>query len=842
MINLLAANNRALLKSCLTFTFLALGLMFGPVLLNPDAQANPDDKDKSQKPGVLTPAATGAISGIVTEAATSAPIPGVQVNIFNSNRSLVSTTSTDSSGVYTTPADLATGTYYAVTSNSLGYLDELYDNINCLAFSCDVTSGTPIAVTDGATTTGINFALAPGGRISGTVIDAATSAPIANVFVQIRRGTDGQGVSNTFTDGSGNYVSGPGLPTGTYYAVTLNSLGYVDEFYDNIICFGCSFNAGTPISVTVGATTPGINFALDLGGRISGRLTDAGTGEPIANGIVNIYNSTGSFISSVSADSSGNYMTFSGVPAGSCFVRTFVIGQGYVNELYDNIPCPVFQCDVTTGTPIPVTAGATTPNIDFALIGPGEITGTVTDAATNMPLADIGVDIYNSNDELVGTFFTDSSGNYTGTGLISDTYYVVTSNTFGYIDEVYDNIACVPCDPVTGTPIPIAPGETVPNINFALSLGGSISGNVINVDTGAPIENILVLIFNPAGQFITSGTTDLKGEYITMRGLPTGTYYARTSNAQDYINELYKDIQCLNCDVTSGTPITVTAGLITSDIKFTLQKGGRIIGTVTNAVTQSPVGAFIEIFDSSGNLVTFTSGTGSYITSEGLPTGTYYARTFNFDGLFDAIYNSITCFSCDPTIGTAIPVTAGLTTPNIDFALCPSFSLSQSSRFFGAIGGEGGFTVTSTGGCGWAAVSDVAWIEITSNPISPGNGHVTYLVRDNLSAAPRTGEISAANKTFTVTQEGRSAPDCTFEIDPQFDTFDSSGGFGTINVLAPVGCAWRAETNSSWITLSAMCCDIGFGSVAYTVAPNLTGSGRSAVIRIAGKKFNVKQK
>ncbi len=181
------------------------------------------------------------------------------------------------------------------------------------------------------------------------------------------------------------------------------------------------------------------------------------------------------------------------------------------------------------------------------------------------------------------------------------------------------------------------------------------------------------------------------------------------------------------------------------------------------------------------------------------------------------------------------------TTNSINFALCPSFSLSQSSALFGASGGEGSLTVSSMGGCGWAAVSNAPWIVITSNQISPGDGPLTFLVRDNPGPSPRTGTITVANQSFTVTQQGQSAPGCTFTISPQSATFNSPGGPGSITVTTQAGCAWQAESNSSWITITS-CCGTGNGQVNYTVEANQTGSGRKGVITIAGKKLNVKQR
>ena len=67
---------------------------------------------------------TGSISGTVTNAGTGALLSGVSVNAYNASGSSMGNNTTNASGVYTVTG-LATGTYYVLTSNSLGYLVEL---------------------------------------------------------------------------------------------------------------------------------------------------------------------------------------------------------------------------------------------------------------------------------------------------------------------------------------------------------------------------------------------------------------------------------------------------------------------------------------------------------------------------------------------------------------------------------------------------------------------------------------------------------------------------------------------------------------------------------------------
>jgi len=620
--------------------------------------------------------AAGQISGTVTDASTGLPLGSVSVSIYSSGGSYVTGGYSDSSGVYTSSSGLPAGTYYAVTWNSQGYIDELYNNISCPGGSCSVTSGAPISVSPGTTTTGIDFGLAPGGRISGTVTDASTSLPLGSVSVSIYS-SGGSYVTGGYSDSSGVYTSSSGLPAGTYYAVTWNSQGYIDELYNNISCPGgsCSVTSGAPISVSLGTTTTGIDFGLAPGGRISGTVTNATTGLPLANVQVSIYNSSGNQLVYGFTDSSGVYTSYGGLPAGTYYARTWN-SLGYIDELYNNISCPG-SCSVTSGVPISVTVGTTTTGIDFGLVQGGRISGTVTDATTGLPLASVSVNIYGSNGSYRTSGSSNSSGVYTSSGgLPSGTYYVRTSNSQGYIEELYDNISCPgsTCTVTNGTAISVTEGTTTTGIDFGLAPGGRVSGTVTDAATGLPLAGVEVDVYSSIGTYVSYGYTNSSGVYTSYSGVPAGTYYARTYNALAYVNELYNNIPCLvSCSVTSGTPISVTQGTTTTGIDFSLAPGGRISGTVTDAATGLPLSSVtVRIYNSSGGQLTSvnTNGSGVYTTSAGLLSGTYYARTSNSLAYIDELYNNISCpGSCSVTSGTAISVTEGTTTTGINFGL-----------------------------------------------------------------------------------------------------------------------------------------------------------------------------
>jgi hypothetical protein len=513
----------------------------------------------------------GRVAGTVTDASTGLPLQAVWVRIYDSEGNLASYDTTDSTGAYATEA-VPPGTYYVKTGNSVGCIDELYDDNPCPGGVCALTSGTSITVTAGSTTAGIDFALAPGGRISGTVRDASTGSPLSGVQIRIHA-SDGSFLTYGYTNGSGVYTTASGLLSGTYYAVTSNSLGYVNEVYDGLSCPGvtCGVTSGTPIAVTTGSTTAGIDFALGAGGRISGTVKDAATGLPIASVGARVYDASGAYMAYGYTNAAGVYTTSSGLPSGTYRVRTSN-QAGYVDEAYDDVPCPNGSCSTTAGTLVAVAAGSTRQGIDFALVKGGRVGGTVTNAATGEPLAGVSARVYDTSGKLLASASTDAFGRYTSPALPAGPCYVRTSNALGFVDELHDEIPCPggTCTLSAGTPVSALPDVTVA-IDFQLAPGGRVSGTVTDGATGSPLVGEQVMVVDSDGRQLAVGTTGAGGGYTTATGVPPGTYYARTK-APGYLDELYQDQPCPggSCTIAGGVALEVAAGATRAGVDFAL--------------------------------------------------------------------------------------------------------------------------------------------------------------------------------------------------------------------------------------------------------------------------------
>ncbi|HEX2445287.1 MAG TPA: BACON domain-containing carbohydrate-binding protein, partial [Vicinamibacterales bacterium] len=167
-----------------------------------------------------------------------------------------------------------------------------------------------------------------------------------------------------------------------------------------------------------------------------------------------------------------------------------------------------------------------------------------------------------------------------------------------------------------------------------------------------------------------------------------------------------------------------------------------------------------------------------------------------------------------------------------------SFTVSPQSRSIPSAGGSSTFGVTAADGCDWTASTPTSWITITGGASGDGNGTVSLSVGGNTSTSQRSGSLTIAGESVTVTQAGQG---CTYDVTPGQRTFQAGGGSSTFTVTAPAGCSWTATEQSSWITIDSGASDSGSGTVSFTVA-NYTGTAeRTATMTVAGQTVDVVQ-
>ena len=143
----------------------------------------------------------------------------------------------------------------------------------------------------------------------------------------------------------------------------------------------------------------------------------------------------------------------------------------------------------------------------------------------------------------------------------------------------------------------------------------------------------------------------------------------------------------------------------------------------------------------------------------------------------------------------------------------------------------------------------------------PAGKSVTVKIRTAVTSIPggttqlsAQGTISGANFGDVLTDDpavgGGTDPTVTPADAPATDTCSYTvthtsaafglGGTGTVQVIAPSGCAWTAASNAEWLSVSPTA-GSGNRTVSYTVAENPTDSSRTGTITIAGVTFTVSQ-
>ncbi|MBK8283879.1 MAG: carboxypeptidase regulatory-like domain-containing protein [Ahniella sp.] len=552
---------------------------------------------------------------------------GVTLQLLDNRGAVVASRTTSATGTYVF-SGLAGSTYALVSRGTPGFVDLAWPNVACPQ-SCNGLNGTPIAVVTGGSATGIDLSLSSGGEISGTVRNSATNLPIPGAAVQVYN-SSAIPVNQIATNASGNYALG-NLADGSYYVRTQNSLGFVNEVFVDRNCGGyCDMLAGDAVAISGGAPVGLVDFSLDAGGSISGRLTSAVSGAGIALAEVQALDVNGLIASRTSTNATGQF-TLGGLQPGTYKVRTSNTA-GFVNQIYRTptvLSCSPSPCLLSAGTGISVTGAVS--NIDMALSPGGTISGTAADLFNN-PLP-TGVAILLDSNGIEVMSVTINNGLFEFNGLANGSYYVLIRNSSGLVDLLYPNAPCPAgaCNiTASGTPIVLS-GTRQAGVNSAfasvdlrLPEGREISGQVTR--GGLPFAGVTVSIYNTSGSVVATGVTDALGRYETTGGLPAGagiSYFAATTSpstrgaADGSINEAWNNVPCmLNCGVAQvGTAIPLPAAVAPlANINFDLAAGGAVSGRVQSSLGDDLSLVRVELYDAGGKLVGTADTNSSAIT------------------------------------------------------------------------------------------------------------------------------------------------------------------------------------------------------------------------------------
>jgi Zn-dependent metalloprotease len=406
---------------------------------------------------------------------------------------------------------------------------------------------------------------------------------------------------------------------------------------------GFSTNKG---AVTLNWTIP----AAPAPTGISGTVTAAGTGTPIAGALLAVLKTSDfSLAGSAVADGSGNYSTQ--VPAGSYYL--YLLDQAANHE--SGFFGPPTTVVVTNGNMVD-----TDPTMARSR---GAITGTVSQDSPAGTVANTwALTVNSSTGALEIAVQANGSGVFTSPNLRAANYWMVYLDPTGaHRSEFFPNSL----DVSGATPIAVTGGGTATaNVSLAtqtpVGSGQTLSGTITETGTGTPLQNVLVAALRSSDlQLARVVTTNASGQY-TMSLTGGGYKLAFVDSSGLHVPEYFDNQPAVNL----GTATVVTApGTANATLD---RRNGSLAGTVTDDTTAANVqGAWVVAIGASGvRGAAVTAANGTY-TISGLLAGSYRVEFVDpLGGRTLEYFNN----SPDYAGATPVAVTGGGTT-NVNAAL-----------------------------------------------------------------------------------------------------------------------------------------------------------------------------
>ncbi len=248
--------------------------------------------------------------------------------------------------------------------------------------------------------------------IAGTVTEAGTGTPLGGVSVRLYDGTTQVAVTSTAPGGGYTFTVAPGS---AYKVRFVAGTTHGSEYHSD----ARTLAAATPIAVGSGGATD-VDATLTPASQlstVSGTITNAVGGAPVANHKVTLFRDGVAFASQLT-NGSGFYR-FADLPLSGRWDLRLADGTAFGQQWWVLAPTR------TTATPLALVGGTTvaasaavSPLASLASVG-----GTVTSTAGGAPLSGISVRVIVGS-TVVRSTTTDGAGMYTVPGLLPGTYTV----------------------------------------------------------------------------------------------------------------------------------------------------------------------------------------------------------------------------------------------------------------------------------------------------------------------------------------------------------------------------------------------------------------------------------
>jgi hypothetical protein len=118
-----------------------------------------------------------------------------------------------------------------------------------------------------------------------------------------------------------------------------------------------------------------------------------------------------------------------------------------------------------------------------------------------------------------------------------------------------------------------------------------------------------------------------------------------------------------------------------------------------------------------------------------------------------------------------------------------------------------------------------------------GEASVPYAVAANPVPVARAAQIAVSDATLQLSQD--AAP-CRFALSSSSASVVAAGGPVTVQLSTLAGCAWKAASDATWLTIGSGASGNTTATIGMSAASN-TGAARTAHMTVGGLTFTVTQ-
>lgn len=596
------------------------------------------------------------IEGTIHESASGLGLAEIDIDLFTEDGAFLDScpASTREDGAYTIGA-LPPGHYYLRADPSAAknqfFLPTYYGNSPELQGAVAVAVGKRIV-------SGIDIALPAAGSIAGRISDARAGAALADIDLDLFDALGTRKRASASTNANGEYEIGP-IEAGRYLlrADPLLSQGYPVTYYPSAM----RDTEAVAIVVTEGARTGNIDFSLQEGGAVAGRIIDAATRQPLSGIDLDVYDAQNHRAGvDAATDENGQYAVGILLPGVYSLRADPAMEQHYPRTYYPN----AYRSEEAAA--ITVEAGHMKNHVDFALPLSGTISGTVSAADLLTPVAGIRVRCYDLADNRMDVSAKSGmDGGFRIGALAPGTYrlgvFPATGQDYGF-QYYYGEIVLSAADAIVVKPI-----EDTSGVDFSLAAAGWVEGWVRGA-TGEPLPQIDLDLFEAVSgdKLPPNATSGPDGRY-RFEGLPPGPYKIRCDPSRALgLADLYFDARATRADAET---VAVVSGSGVPDVDFILEAGSSISGRVTFD-GEGIGGVDMDIFDADSfsklDQTASTDTAGNY-SIDSLPAGRYLLRADPIAGrpYRRTYFGGVSLMS----LATPISVGVGAHSADIDIAL-----------------------------------------------------------------------------------------------------------------------------------------------------------------------------